>query len=692
MATTNPSIVDYLNSQGQASDYNSRATLATQNGIQNYTGTADQNTQLLSTLSNVGMPKSNVVNVNTIANPTTPLGIPQTPTPSNPTTTVATAQDTIKNLQAEQLKINQDIATAQQQKLDPLYQQQLDLQAQITGKGAEQLQMEQNAGLTDRRQQLSNLNAAIAQQSAKFTAEQYNFSANGNPTTASISRKDDAIQLAMMTASAQGIQGNITAAETSINNAIKLKYDDIEQKLQYTKEFIDKNESIMTAAQQKVAADKSKQIDTQIAQIQKDKEDMTSLLINASAQGAPASLTQKAALAKTPTEAAQILGAYAGDYFKIKDLQSALQSQNNGNYSTSNIAIGNLTKESGMTIDDYLRGIAGTESGGEATPYTAEGPVVTSGMYAGDKAYGKYQVMGKNIPEWTKQAFGKAMTIQEFLASPEKQDALIKYRAEKDYAKYGNWDDVASVWFSGKPVANNNSSDSLGTTVPAYLDKMRKFAGSTTTTNVSKTAQSYLDMYNKGTMSIDDIKTMIGSSKDALPLKNEVVNAINAQGGKRIYGSDDATILDTQAQIDSINKLIASDYGAISGPIKIGAKKGIFLGGKGDALTLAKSILSSQTLKSLAEAKAKGITFGALSGPELELVAAAAGRLSSRMKADGSGFTGSESAFLEDLNLLKDNLAKSIVSKTGTNSNLDNWGGTVVNTYNDTSKDTHGYN
>jgi hypothetical protein len=50
MAYTGNSIVDYLNSLGQASDYNSRAKLAAQKGITNYTGSADQNLSLLNTL------------------------------------------------------------------------------------------------------------------------------------------------------------------------------------------------------------------------------------------------------------------------------------------------------------------------------------------------------------------------------------------------------------------------------------------------------------------------------------------------------------------------------------------------------------------------------------------------------------------------------------------------------------------
>ena len=51
MATyTGSSIVDYLKSTGKSSDYNTRAKLASQYGISNYSGTSSQNTQLLNLL------------------------------------------------------------------------------------------------------------------------------------------------------------------------------------------------------------------------------------------------------------------------------------------------------------------------------------------------------------------------------------------------------------------------------------------------------------------------------------------------------------------------------------------------------------------------------------------------------------------------------------------------------------------
>lgn len=63
-----PSVVDYLASTGQASDYASRAKLAAEKGITGYTGTASQNTQLLNTLKlNTGgsIPSTAITNAQT---------------------------------------------------------------------------------------------------------------------------------------------------------------------------------------------------------------------------------------------------------------------------------------------------------------------------------------------------------------------------------------------------------------------------------------------------------------------------------------------------------------------------------------------------------------------------------------------------------------------------------------------------
>lgn len=229
--------------------------------------------------------------------------------------------------------------------------------------------------------------------------------------------------------------------------------------------------------------------------------------------------------------------------------------------------------------------------------------------------------------------------------------------------------------------------------------KTRADAKATTQSNstglvgsASSNAKAWLDQYNSGAMSLEDIYTKIGSTKEAGILKNQVAQLVAAQGGKRVYGTDDATVQAINAQIQNINDLLYGK-GATAKDIAtqeknkqtkgdVGTVVGLVQGGLGispdslnvykqDALATAKNLVSNQTLQALADAKSKGITFGALSEGELGLVSDAASRISSKLKIDPvtkeiTGFTGSESQFKEDLKTIKDNLQKSIITKTQT--------------------------
>lgn len=111
--------------------------------------------------------------------------------------------------------------------------------------------------------------------------------------------------------------------------------------------------------------------------------------------------------------------------------------------------------------------IAGIESGGK---YDKLGPVTKTG----DRAYGKYQVMGANIPQWTKTHLGQEMTPDQFLASPEAQDAVFKGQFGQYAQKYGP-EGAAKAWFAGeRGMSNPNARDQLGTTVSAYADKFNR--------------------------------------------------------------------------------------------------------------------------------------------------------------------------------------------------------------------------
>lgn len=111
--------------------------------------------------------------------------------------------------------------------------------------------------------------------------------------------------------------------------------------------------------------------------------------------------------------------------------------------------------------DQYGRAIANIESGGR---YDLMGPVTKSG----DRAHGKYQIMGANIPVWSKAALGRALSPEEFLADPDAQEAVFKHRFGQYVEKYGP-EGAAKAWFAGEGGMNNpNARDQLGTSVSDY--------------------------------------------------------------------------------------------------------------------------------------------------------------------------------------------------------------------------------
>lgn len=118
-------------------------------------------------------------------------------------------------------------------------------------------------------------------------------------------------------------------------------------------------------------------------------------------------------------------------------------------------------------IQKLMQAIGQTESGKR---YGILGPETKSG----DRAYGQYQVMGNNIPQWSQQVLGKQLTPEEFLANPAAQDAIAKAKLGEYYKQTGNIDDASSMWFSGRPMRNNQSRDILGTSVPEYVAKVRR--------------------------------------------------------------------------------------------------------------------------------------------------------------------------------------------------------------------------
>jgi hypothetical protein len=118
-------------------------------------------------------------------------------------------------------------------------------------------------------------------------------------------------------------------------------------------------------------------------------------------------------------------------------------------------------------LDLYGRAISGIESGSPDGDYSKLGPVTRRG----DRAYGRYQVMGENIPEWTRRHLGIALTPQQFLQDPTAQDNVFNGQFGDYVSKFGP-EGAARAWFAGPGGMNNYSkTDQLGTSVQSYGGK-----------------------------------------------------------------------------------------------------------------------------------------------------------------------------------------------------------------------------
>ncbi len=137
----------------------------------------------------------------------------------------------------------------------------------------------------------------------------------------------------------------------------------------------------------------------------------------------------------------------------------------------------------------YREAIASIESKGSGG-YAALGPLTKSG----DRAYGRYQIMGNNIGPWSKEALGRSVSASEFMSSPSIQDSVFDYKFGSYVNKYGATG-ASKAWFGGPGAVSGsgNATDVLGTSVTGYAGKFNSAMSSMTdaTTKATKGLTSF---------------------------------------------------------------------------------------------------------------------------------------------------------------------------------------------------------
>lgn len=261
-------------------------------------------------------------------------------------------------------------ATANQEGFQNDYQRYLDLQNQgqdnslanmiagvdlqsLTGRGSAQAQEEERLGVNQFNQDIADLssqrgsklaayNKSIAQQRAEQAQLEAGAGAKGLTTAmlggqqAALARVREAenqtaaAEIGLLDAQILGTQGKLEAAQNAADRAVDLMYQDREAQVNAKLKQIELYTPIFNAQEKKKADAVTFALNKENERLQTEKENTKSIenmVINASSQSAPQDLVNRARKAKTPGEAAMILGQYAGDFYKTELLKQQIATE-----------------------------------------------------------------------------------------------------------------------------------------------------------------------------------------------------------------------------------------------------------------------------------------------------------------------------------------------------------------------------
>lgn len=394
---TGNSIVDFLNAAKQPSDFGSRAKLAAQYGISNYTGTASQNTQLLNILKGYATGNVSQTGVpNTMSAPGTVPTPSSTINASNLTTGGTTDLSKILGANIPSGTISSDIAgllslygatTDQQKQYDQTVNQLLTAMQSLGSEGADLEKAMRDQGVYANYEQVKQLNLRAAQLQGEiqtFDAETQKISGDiqnqAIPTgllvgqQAALQRQRDitrlskAAELSATLALSQAYQGNAEIGMQLAQKSVDLKYQPVLNQIEVLKAQLgyaaDKLNREDTARSKIISAlldIKVNEINDQKAQQNK----IQTMAIEAAYNGAPLSVVNQMKAATDPVEAARIGAAYIkGSLEKVGSTSgggtSSSSSGAGGTYHFTSTQLNKGASTAKMTIDQF-KGLPGDD-------------------------------------------------------------------------------------------------------------------------------------------------------------------------------------------------------------------------------------------------------------------------------------------------------------------------------------------
>jgi hypothetical protein len=139
--------------------------------------------------------------------------------------------------------------------------------------------------------------------------------------------------------------------------------------------------------------------------------------------------------------------------------------------SASSAPSADLSYGAGVVPMDAARAaIAGNEQ--DARGYGTIGQPIDNpnSRYYGDQAVGKYQWMSRDLPQHLANAGMPPMNVADFLKNGQAQETLFEREFGPLMQQHG-FNDAASIWFSGRPMAQAGNSSDGNISVPQYVTK-----------------------------------------------------------------------------------------------------------------------------------------------------------------------------------------------------------------------------
>jgi hypothetical protein len=463
--------------------------------------------------------------------------------------------------------------TATDQKQQSLFDQMASLVGKQANKAADQLSVEQSAGLPQLKQQFSEINSQILSKIAEDKAldasyQQANTTAEGKSITLESIRGEqaqnyrmylaqknaNAAQVGLLQAQAQGLQGQVETAQNTVNRAIDLKYSTFENELAVRQAqlnalqpTLNKQEKIQAQAQQ-LLLDQRKEA---LANEKEKQKQIQNLMVEVASTGVTdQKILNRISSAKTYDDALKIATPLLGQQAAIKNQMDAASFALDTQYKQAQIAnirseIANRGRAAQETYDP-------SSILAYAQQYGSTGQIPT-GLPKG--SFGLVAQVAKELPKQNGTIVNTMTGIKDSkTGSPIQEDLLRLYNITENAKALADLDKKRigglAAGVLGKVFGSNAQSEYL-TKRKAIVDDIQRMQSGAA---LSDTEQSFYSDYLPGRFS-ESLFLGQDSGKKIQNFANEMNTKLQnslKNNGLSIYGYSDVKVGDQSFKVGDI--------------------------------------------------------------------------------------------------------------------------------------------